>query len=295
MRIASNPLDAIVAALELNKQQQNTSLLQISSGSRINTPSDDPVGAAGVLQDSFQKSADVQFASNNAALQGQLQVADSTLSSVISALTRVVTLGTQGANGTLSDSNRQAIAQEVSGIKDQLTGLGNVQFQGNYLFAGTNTRSPAFVADPTAPGGVRYDGNTNINSVQIASGQFTPTNVPGSKIFRGAGADVFSSVNDLVNALNTGTGIDTATAAVQKAFDYVNTQRSFYGTTLSRVNSTQTFLSSEQLQLAQHTTTISGADLAQASSNLLQAQTEQQALVGAASKVNQGGLINILQ
>jgi flagellar hook-associated protein 3 FlgL len=294
VRININPLDSIVTALALNQKAQNTELQQLSSGSSINQPSDNPVGAAEVLRDRFQKSADTQFSSDNAALQGQLGVADSALSSVITSLTQAITLGTQGANGTLSDANRQAIAQNVSGIKDQLMGLANTQFQGSYLFGGTNTQTAPYAADSSAPGGVSYNGNSNVNSVEIGSGQFTPTNVPGSKLFSGGGTSVFQAVDGLTNALTSGTGIAAATAEVQNAFNYVNTQRSFYGATTARLNTTQQFLSSEQTQLDQHTTAVSGADFAQVSSDLVQSQTAQQALVAAASKVDQGGLINIL-
>jgi flagellar hook-associated protein 3 FlgL len=294
MRVNNNPLQTIVDALNLNKQQQNTALTELATGRRINAPSDDPVGTASVIQDTFQLSADTQYSSNVAALQGQLQVADSTLSNVVASLTQAVTLGTQGANGTLSSTDRQAIANEVGGVKDQLVGLANLQYEGNYLFAGTNTRTQPYTANSTAPGGVTYTGNDNANSVQISQGQFTPSNLPGSKLFSSASNNVFKAVDDLQKALTSGTGIDTATAEVQSAFNYVNSQRSFYGTTLARLNSTSTFLSSEQLQVQQHQTTISGANLAQVSSDLLQSQTAAQALIGAASRVNQGGLINIL-
>lgn len=295
MRINPNPLGTIVDSLTLNKQRQDEVLRQLASGSRINAPSDDPVGAAQVIQDSFQKSADGQFAANASALQGQLQVADSTLSSVVNVLTKAIALGTQGATGTLSDDNRQSIAKEVSGIQDQLAGLANTQFQGNYIFGGTATTTQPYTMDPNAPSGVVYNGNGNVNSVEISQGQFAPVNVPGSKLFAGSGADMFKAVSDLAKALQSGQGIDTATAAVESAFNYVNTQRTFYGTTLQRLNSTQQFLNSEQLQLEQHTSSVAGADLAAASADLVQTRTAQQALVGAAYQVNQLGLISILQ
>jgi flagellar hook-associated protein 3 FlgL len=292
VRIDPHPLNTIVNALTENKQQQSLLLQELSSGSKIGAPSDDPVGAAQVLQDTFQKSADSQYANNVANLQGQLQVADSTLGSVTTALTQAITLGTQGANGTLSDTDRQAIADEVSGVQQQLMGLANTQFQGNYLFGGTATTTQPYTADAT--GAVAYNGNSGVNSAEISSGQFTPTNVPGSKLFGGPNGDMFKAMNDLVGALKSGQGIPAATAEVQGAFTTVNTQRTFYGTTLSRLDSTSQFLSSEQVQLQQNVTSVSGADLAQASSQLVQTSTAQQALTGAAYQVNQLGLISIL-
>jgi flagellar hook-associated protein 3 FlgL len=292
MRVDPRPLDTIATALEQTTQQQNTLLQELSTGSSINAPSDNPVGAAQVLQDTFQKSADTQFGNNVANLQGQMQVASSALSSVATALTQAIQLGTEGANGTMSDTDRQAVAQEVSGIQSQLMGLANTQYQGSYLFGGTATTTPPYSADSN--GVVSYGGNNGVNTAEISSGQFTPTNLPGSKLFAGSGTDMFKAMNDLATALQSGTGIADATTEVQNSFNSVNTQTTFYGNTLSRLNSTSQFLSSEEVQLTSNVSTVSGADLAKVSAELVQASTATQALTGAAYQVNQLGLISIL-
>jgi flagellar hook-associated protein 3 FlgL len=221
-----------------------------------------------------------------------LQVASSALSSVTTSLTQAIQLGTEGANGTMSDTDRQAVAQEVSGIQSQLMGLANTQYQGSYLFGGTATTTPPYSADSN--GVVSYSGNTGVNTAEISSGQFTPTNLPGSKLFAGSGTDMFKSINDLVTALQSGTGIAAATTEVQNSFNSVNTQTTFYGNTLSRLNSTSQFLSSEEVQLTSNVSTVSGADLAKVSAELDQGATATQALTGAAYQVNQLGLIQIL-
>jgi flagellar hook-associated protein 3 FlgL len=292
MRVDPNPLSTIASALEQNEQTQNVLLQELSSGSSINAPSDNPVGAAQVLQDTFQKSADTQYGSNVANLQGQLQVASSTLSSVATTLTQAISLGTEGANGTMSATDRQSIANQVSGIQSQLMGLANTQYQGNYLFGGTASTTPPYSADSS--GVVTYNGNNGVNTAEISSGQFTPTNIPGSKLFAGSGTDMFKAMNDLVTALQSGTGIPAATTEVQNAFNSVNTQTTFYGNTLSRLNSTAQFLTSEETQLTSNVTSVSGANMAQVASELDQTSVSAQALTGAAYQVNQLGLITIL-
>jgi flagellin-like hook-associated protein FlgL len=105
---------------------------------------------------------------------------------------------------------------------------------------------------------------------------------------------MFKSLNDLVTALQSGTSIAAATTEVQNSFNSVNTQTTFYGNTLSRLNSTSQFLSSEEVQLTSNVSTVSGANLAQVSAELDQSATATQALTGAAYQVNQLGLIQIL-
>src|ERR1019366_6172883 len=101
------------------------------------------------------------------AVQGQLSTADSMLSSVVTALQRAISLGVEGANGTLSDSDRASIASELQGIQSQLVSLANTSYQGRYVFAGTKTSTPPYVVDNTAPSGVDYVGNTGVNQVSV--------------------------------------------------------------------------------------------------------------------------------
>src|SRR5450631_2613830 len=140
----------LLTALQRLQQQTNTSNLELATGSKINTPSDDPAGAAQLVQinalsgqvDSYQRSL--------SSITGQLSTADSTLSSVVTALQRAISLGVQGANGTLSDADRADVAAELTGIRSQLVNLANTTYQGQSIFAGTATTQP-FVVDATVP------------------------------------------------------------------------------------------------------------------------------------------------
>jgi flagellin-like protein len=108
-----------------------------------------------------------------------LQTADATLSSVVTTLQRAISLGIQGANDTLSDANRLSIAQDVTGIQQQLLGLANLSFQGRFVFAGTNSKTPPFVVDATQASGVRYDENAVVNAVEVGEGFRLQVTFPG--------------------------------------------------------------------------------------------------------------------
>src|SRR5262249_55854084 len=156
------------------------------------------------------------FQSTSSSISGQQQTADSTLSSVVTALQRAITLGVQAANsGTLSDSNRQDIANELRSIQDQLISLANVAYQGRFIFSGTEQGTPPFVADVSTSSGVRYDGNTGVNTVEIGNGYQLQVNLPGSKIFTSPRGDMFQSIQDLITAVSTNTGTDVAVSKVR--------------------------------------------------------------------------------
>jgi flagellar hook-associated protein 3 FlgL len=294
-RVNPNPMSDLLLGLMQNRKLEDDALNQLSSGKRINSLSDDPAAVAALVTNHAQSGAVDQYLKNLSSVQSSMQLADSTLSSVITALTRAITLGTEGATDTMSPENRQAIAEEVRGILSQILNLANTSNQGTYLFAGTAVTTAPFVLDATSPSGVRYVGNTGVNNVEVGEGETLPVNLPGSQIFSAAGADVFQALKDLADALQSGTNIDAANGEVQKAFQQVNTQRAFYGNSLSRLATSQMFLNQQSLQLKNAETSLVGADMAQAATNLTQAESALNATLAAGGKISQLSLLDYLR
>jgi len=295
MRINPNISSDLLAALSNAQQQQNTALLQMASGRRVNKPSDDPTATAVLIQNQAESSQTDQYLRSVQSVQAQLQTTDSTLNSVVLALQRAISLGVQGANGTLSDANRASVVGELSGIQDQLIGLANLTFQGQYVFAGTASQTTPYVADATQPSGVRYDGNTGTNSIAVSNGVNMQLNLPGSQIFSTPGSDVFQAIHTMIVALQTNTGADTAAAGLRTAFDHVTAQRVFYGNALNQLSSQQTYLNNDKLLLSQEENTVGGADLAVSTTNLLSAQTARSAALSAAGRIAQLSLFDYLK
>ncbi len=294
IRVNPNPTADLLAALAQNQQQQQIALLQLASGSKINAPSDNPAGAAVLTPIHDRSSQADSFQRSMSSITGQFQTADSTLNSAVLALQRAITLGVQGATGTLSDSDRAAVAAELKGLRDQLISLGNVTYQGQFIFAGTSQTQP-FVADSSVSSGVRYDGNAGVNKVTVGNGFALQVNQPGSDVFNAPAANVFQSINDLINALGANSGIDTAVVGVRKAFDFVTSQRVFYGNALNQIDSQQTFLNTEKLNLSQQENTIGGTDLAASASQLVNAQTARNAELAAMGRSPQTSLFDFLK
>jgi flagellar hook-associated protein 3 FlgL len=295
MRVNPNITADLLAALANAQQQQDTAMLQMASGRRVNKPSDDPTGSAILIQNQAQQNQTDQYLRSVASIQAQLQTTDSTLNSIVLALQRAISLGVEGANGTLSDTNRASVVGELQGIQDQLVGLANLTFQGQYVFAGTATQTLPFVADATQASGVRYDGNQGSNRVAVGNGIELPVNIPGSQMFTAAGSDMFQAIHNLIVSLQTDTGMDAAVAGVRTAFDHVTSQRVFYGNALNQLQSQQTYLNSDKLQLSQQENTVGGADLAAAATSLLSAQNARSAALSAAGRITQLSLFDYLK
>ena len=124
IRVNPDMYSVILNGLQVNSQQEDQALQQVSSGQKLNSLSDDPAAAASLVNLRMQSSSNAQYLQNISSLTGSLNVADSALSSVVEALTAAQTVGVEGTNSTLNGSNRQALAQQIQGIQQQIGWIG---------------------------------------------------------------------------------------------------------------------------------------------------------------------------
>ncbi|HTQ98484.1 MAG TPA: flagellar hook-associated protein FlgL [Candidatus Acidoferrum sp.] len=166
-------------------QQQNAILqktqMQLSSGLRILTPSDDPTGSARVLNLNANLSLIDQYGSNGTVAKNSLGQQDTTLSSVNDSLQRIRQLVVQGMSPTNDDGARANIALELDQNLQQLMGLANTRdANGEYLFSGSNSTTIPFVDQG---GTVTYQGDQTSRAVQVGDGTQVTTRDAGDKVF----------------------------------------------------------------------------------------------------------------
>ena len=295
MRVNPNPMPDLLAALNQIELETQQASIEISTGRSVNQPSDNPTAAALLVVNNDQATFTSGYLQSLSAVQGQLSTADSTLSSITSALQQAISLGVEAGGGTLSASDQAAIADQLQGIQSQLVSLANTAYQGHYVFAGTDTNTPPYVVDGSTASGVNYVGNTDVNQVSIGSGYKLSVNLPGLQLFSTTGNDVFLAINNLIQAVQTNTGISAAVNAVTGASGYLSAQRVFYGNALDQTQSQTSYLTTAKLQISQQQTTLGGADIAAEATNLTQSETDTQATLAAISKLSQDTLFDYLK
>jgi flagellar hook-associated protein 3 FlgL len=283
-RINPNILPDLLLSIEQSKENEFVATEQLSSGRRVNQLSDNPAAVATLVGNHNQAAQDDQFLQNISSLHTRFQVADSTLSSVVQVITRAIAIGTEGANGTLSQADRQAIAGEVQGLQSQLAGLANTSYQGTYLFSGTAVTTKPFTLNPIT-GAATYNGNTGVTSVQLSNGNSINTDVPGSQLFQNASGDAFAALQNLNAALLSGNNIGATVTQLGAALSQISTQRVFYGNALNQVNLSENFLNQDKVNLSTQENALIAADPAKAASDLVQAQTANQATLSATGRI----------
>jgi flagellar hook-associated protein 3 FlgL len=193
----------------MNSQQSLLAQLEqeASTQVRIATPGDDPLGAAQAVQLSASGSILAQFASNQSSATTELQLEDSTLSGVSSTLQSILTnLQALTAPGT-NDSNRQAAAQALQGLRNQLMSEANTaDGQGNFIFSGFQGGTTPF--SNASNGGVTYNGDQGTRTLQISNTASVAVSDNGASVFMSVLAGVSPPVPAGAST-NTGTGAIT--------------------------------------------------------------------------------------
>ena len=119
---------------------------QLGAGTKILTPSDDPLGATRALAVSQSIALNAQYTASRAQATHNLKLEDDALKSVTSVLQTIKTSVIEAGNGTMSDADRAAIAATLQSSLDQLQGLANTDDgNGQFLFSGFKSGSAPFV------------------------------------------------------------------------------------------------------------------------------------------------------
>ena len=204
MRISSNTIFAggLSRLSELQSGIVKTQQ-QISTGRRILSPSDDPVGAARALDLTQGQSINTQFAANRKATSASLSSEEGVLQGTTSLLQDLKSLTISAGNGTLNDTDRATIATDLKGRLDELISQANAtDGTGNYLFAGFQVASPPFSSAAT---GAVYSGDQGQRLVQVGTSRQIGLSDPGDAIFQNVPATTGTLSTRAVGS-NTGSG-----------------------------------------------------------------------------------------
>ena len=159
---------------------------QLSSGLRLQKPSDDPAAIRSALDVRSGLRSLAQAGSNADLASAELGTADGMLQSASDLLTRAREIAVEAANGTISAGDRASMAAEVDGLLQQMVTVANSRGTSGYLFGGTRRDLPPYVQIETSGGTiVRYQGDARSNSVDLGNGLSLETTLPGSAIFSG--------------------------------------------------------------------------------------------------------------
>ncbi|MDH4199489.1 MAG: flagellar hook-associated protein 3 [Spirochaetia bacterium] len=197
--------------LTLNRQKNSLEKVEneISTGVKIQKPSDDPVGAANQNILSSRLNEINQYERNAGDARDKINLIDGNLGQVTDIMQRVRELAVQAANGTnskfeLSEPIAREIEQHLLALVDIANGKDST---GKTLFGGSVIERNSFVAvysnnvtdgnldNGRALSGVVYQGDILTQKREIERGQQMDITVPGNRVFWGTNMTIASNTD----------------------------------------------------------------------------------------------------
>ena len=132
--------------INVNLQNLSKSQNNLSSGSKINKPSDDPTSIAQLINAKSALKSQGQYQRNMENAIGWFDTADGALESASKVLQRARELAVYGSSGTLPDESMAALAVEVDNLVGEMMQIGNTNYAGRYIFGGGATTQTPFTS-----------------------------------------------------------------------------------------------------------------------------------------------------
>lgn len=287
---------AVELALNNDQAQIGTLQDQLSSGLKLNRPSDGPAAVVQTLQLSAQ-AAQVQAWSDNAELASSwLGLANTTANSVLDELQKARTLVLGAMNGgTQTTTTDNAIAGEVSSISANVLALANTTFAGRPIFAGTASVTEAYDSNGT------YQGNGTSPTVPIGQGQSVDSSIAGPQLFGtdGSPSQVFTVLGQIASDLSGPTPpsestLKTDLANLDQAISTAENGAAALGNASSLVASAQLTLTSTKTSLEGTIGTTEDTNIPESATQLKSDMTVYQSALWAASQAVLPSLVEFL-
>lgn len=166
---------------------------QISTGKSILSPSDDPVASARILKLERELARSDVYDNNIDAAQRRLDLEEETLDSIYNVVQQVNDLVLQANNSTMSEADRNIIAEEIRQLQSTAVALMNTKdSEGEYLFSGSQGSTLPF--EEHADGSYSFEGDDGQRYIQAGSELQLATTDSGQDIFMVLEDDIEVSV-----------------------------------------------------------------------------------------------------
>ncbi len=302
---------------------------QGASGLRVEKPSDDPTAIRPILTARTEIRHTDRYIDTMGVAFDRMETTDSHLEHVENILQRVKEIGINSVNGSLSDADRQTLADEVGQLKEELLSAANTKLDGKYLFAGYSDTTQPFVINSlyTDAGYLPNDSNTwpfiyqgdaNPTELEIIPGERIKVSITGNELFMGVSnssyaappaanqpdagnVDIFSVLTRIEEAIRTnniddptgpGGGIQANIENLETAANQERRIRASLGNRTARIEEAMAHQESIAVDLQQTLSRYQDADAIETFNAIVQQETAFQAALNVTARVSQISILD---
>ncbi|MEK0313763.1 flagellar hook-associated protein FlgL [Cohnella sp. 56] len=286
-----------------NLGRMNNLMDQLSTGRRINKPSDDPVGLTFSMRYRSEIDANDQYVKNTDSATSMLDFTDTTLGQAGDVLQRLRELAVKGATGAQPQEAYDAINLEVKELYNQMVEIGNSKFNGKYVFNGEQTQKAPYPATKIddASGTMAYAVKTDEGQTQyeLGPGVTLGANLTGNEVF-GKDTDsdnIFLVIKQISDALKTGDSnkVSDLLGSVDTRLGTLLEKRAEVGARTNRLALVSDRLTETGVNLKNIQSKTEDADMSAVITNLKTEENVYQASLSAGAKLITPSLVDFLK
>ncbi|RSD25202.1 flagellar hook-associated protein FlgL [Mesobacillus subterraneus] len=268
---------------------------QLATGKKITKPSDDPVVA---MKGMFYRSGLTeveQYKRNLSELYLWMENSEAGIEQANNGLQRVRELTVQGKNGSLSPSDREAVAREIEQIKLDLVQVANTKVSGRYIFHGTDTDHPPVpVENPPTVANNLTNPAINNYKVEVSPGVSLRANINPANLFNQELFDVVQGIQAALENDNPA-DLDDLLNRLDKTMDNLSSERAELGARYNRLEVIDTRLGYQEVMATRVLSDNEDADIERVIMDLKTQESVHRAALGVGARILQPTLLDFLR
>ncbi|MCM3128293.1 flagellar hook-associated protein FlgL [Paenibacillus provencensis] len=290
IRVTSSMMNTqMLSNINRNLNKMSNLENQISTGRKINKPSDDPVGVTYALRYRAEIASNEQYQSNVDSAISWLDTTDATMQQATDIVTRIKEIAVQGSSETVPQSGLDAIKEEMEELQKQLVNIGNTQIRGKYIFNGQKYDQAPYELTGGATSYAGLDPDKAAVNFGISQQVNMQINTSGSDFFGASTEDdnLFKVTDNLIAALGSGdySGIQGELTKLEDRNTKMQAALSEVGARTNRVELMQSRLEDQNLNLTTLQSKTEDADIASLMIQATSASTIYEAALQASAKI----------
>lgn len=269
---------------------------QLSTGKKINRPSDDPVIAMKGMNYRTQLTEVKQYKRNTNEAHNWMDNSDAALDKATQAMQKLRELAVQASNDTYGEEERKSIMEEAKQLKEHIADIANTNVNGKYIFNGTDTDIKPVEGDDFSS--VIFN-DTDVK-IEVANGTKLKANVDGSKVFGSnseTNTDLFNDIESFISDLESGNQADIEENISTLDANINNTvnARADLGARMNRLDLVENRLGEQEVIATKTMSENEDVDYEKVITELITQESLHRAALSAGSKIIQPTLMDFLR
>lgn len=265
---------------------------QLATGKKITRPSDDPVVAMKGMYYRSNLSEVEQYKRNLSEAYLWMENSEAGIEQVNNGLQRVRELTLQGSNGTLVDTDKEAVAREIEQIKKDIMTVANTQVAGRYIFNGTDTTNPPVMDSGT--GAPQVTANTKDYNVEVSRGVSLKVNINSENVFSQKLFDTLQGIQGTLEGKGS-LDLNTLLGDLDQQINSLSSERSELGARYNRLEMIEARIDQQEVISTRIMSDNEDADIERVIMDLTSQESIHRAALSVGARIIQPTLMDFLR